>query len=297
MTNFATNAVTDRNSLIGVGIMMFVSGLMAIDSVLVRMLSPSVHPFVMAFTRAFFGLLFFLPWIATRKGILRSHYRFRHLLRAVLKLGALISFFIAFAQATLADVTAIAFTTPIFVTVGAWLFLSERLRALRVFAVILGFFGVVLVLRPGQEAGIAPGLLFALLGAFLTAVIQLLLKPMSGVDRTETLVAWNLIVTVPLAALPALFVWTTPTPGEWALLAAQGALGALSMGLATRAFSLAEASLIVPFDFLRLPFVAVLGYLIFAQSVPLSTWLGGGVIFAATLMMAKSARARRVNVV
>lgn len=277
--------------------MLVVSALMAADSVIVRALSPGVHPFVMALTRASFGLLFFLPWMFARKGVLVSQYRLRHLLRAVLKLGALVSFFIAFAEAPLADVTAIAFTSPIFVTLGAWVFLSENPRALRVLAVAIGFGGVVLVLRPGGDGGIPPGLLWALLGASLTAVIQLILKPMSAVDSTETLVAWNLIITVPLAAVPAALFWSMPTPGEWALLAAQGALGALSMGLATRAFSLAEASLIVPFDFLRLPFVAGLGYLFFAQTVPLTTWIGGSVIFAATLMMAQSARSRRVRVI
>lgn len=284
-------ALNDRSALIGVALMMLVSALMAVDSVLVRLLSPSVHPFVMGFTRALFGLLAVAPWLLTRRDILRSQYRFMHLLRALLKLGALVSFFFAFAQAPLADATAIAFTSPIFVTVGAWLLLSERLRALRVLAVAIGFAGVLFVLRPAQGGGIAPGLIFALAGAVLTAAIHLILKPMTAVDRSDTLVAWNLLLTVPIAALPAFFVWTTPSPGEWAILALQGALGALSMTLVTRAFALAEASLITPFDFLRLPFVAVLGYLVFAQTVPATTWIGGGIIFVATLLMARTARA------
>ena len=283
--------LNDRSALIGVALMMLVSALMAVDSVLVRLLSPSVHPFVMGFTRALFGLLAVAPWLLTRRDILRSQYRFMHLLRASLKLGALVSFFFAFAQAPLADATAIAFTSPIFVTVGAWLLLSERLRALRVLAVAIGFAGVLFVLRPAQGSGIAPGLIFALAGAVLTAAIHLILKPMTAVDRSDTLVAWNLILTVPIAALPAFFVWTTPSPGEWAILALQGALGALSMTLVTRAFALAEASLITPFDFLRLPFVAVLGYMVFAQTVPATTWIGGGIIFVATLLMSRTARA------
>lgn len=285
----------DRSALIGIGLMMLVSGLMAIDSVLVRYLSPSVHPFVMAFTRAAFGLLVVLPWIARKKGILATNYRTRHVVRAALKLVALIAFFYAFALAPLADVTAIAFTSPIFVTIGAWLFLAEAPRALRVLAVVVGFAGVLVVLRPGQEHGVPTGLLFALAGAVLTAAIQLILKPMSARDPSDTLVVWNLIISAPLAAIPALLVWSTPTPVEWAILAFQGALGAVSMFLATKAFSLAEASLITPFDFLRLPFVAGLGYVIFAQAVPATTWIGGTIIFVATLLMARSARARKVT--
>jgi drug/metabolite transporter (DMT)-like permease len=282
----------DRSALIGVALMMLVSAMMAIDSVLVRLLSDSVPPFVMGFTRALFGLLAVTPWLLRRRGILQTRYRFLHFLRALLKLAALVSFFYAFALASLADVTAIAFTSPIFVTVGAWLFLSERPRALRVTAVAIGFVGVVIVLGPGQADGIPAGLLFALAGALLTAAIQLILKPMTARDSSETLVAWNLILMVPIAAVPALFVWVTPSPGEWAILAVQGALGALCMALATKAFALAEASLITPFDFLRLPFVAILGYLIFAQIVPFTTWTGGAVIFVATLLMARSARSR-----
>lgn len=282
----------DRSALIGIGLMMLVSAFSAIDSILVRYLSSSVHPFVMGFTRALFGLLVVLPWIVTRKSILKSNYLSLHFVRAGLKLAALISFFFAFASAPLADVTAIAFASPIFVTIGAWLFLSEDPRALRFFAVGIGFVGVIVVLRPGQASGVPPGLLYALAGAVLIAIIQLMLKAMSARDSSETLVAWNLIVTVPIAIVPALFVWATPSPAEWAILAIQGVLGALSMFLATRAFSMADASLITPFDFLRLPFVALLGYLVFAQTVPASTWVGGSVIFAATLLMARSARRR-----
>lgn len=276
----------------GVVLMMLVSALTAVDSVLVRLLSDSVHPFVMGFTRALFGLMVVAPWLLTKRGILRSHYRFRHFLRAALKLAALVSFFYAFALASLADATAIAFTSPIFVTLGAWLFLGERLRVQRIIAVAIGFAGVVIVLKPGGDVSIQVGLMFAMAGAILTAAIQLILKPMTAKDSSETLVAWNLILMVPIAIVPAIFVWATPSPVEWAILALQGALGALSMTLATKALSLAEASLITPFDFLRLPFVAVLGYVIFAQSVPVTTWVGGTVIFVATMLMARSVRRR-----
>lgn len=282
----------DRSALIGIGLMMLVSAFSAIDSILVRHLSSSVHPFVMGFTRALFGFLVVLPWIVARKDILKSQYLFVHFLRAGLKLAALICFFFAFASAPLADVTAIAFASPIFVTIGAFLFLSENPRALRFIAMGIGFVGVVIVLRPGQESGVPPGLLYALVGAVLIAIIQLMLKAMSGRDSSETLVAWNLIATVPIAVVPAIFVWSNPILTEWGILAFQGVLGALTMFLATRAFSIADASLITPFDFLRLPFVALLGYLIFTQSVPLSTWVGGIVIFASSLLMARSARRR-----
>jgi len=249
----------------------------------------------MGFTRALFGMLTVLPRVLLRPQIMRSHFRFRHVLRATLKLFALVAYFAAFARAQLADVTAIAFTAPIFVTVGAWAFLSEKPQALRIAAVVVGFLGVLFVLRPGQTGGPPTGLLFALLGAVLTATIQLILKPMSARDSAETLVAWNLIVTVPIAAIPAVFFWTTPTPTEFALLALQGVLGAVAMTSVTRDCALAAVSLITPIDFRRLPLVALLGYLFFAQTVPPTTWIGGAVIFSAAMLMARSARRRKLS--
>lgn len=289
MTSRWRNFAQRNKPLIAIMLMLLVSGFAAIDSAVVRHLSGGVHPFVMGFTRAVFGLLAVLPWILSRRGMLRTEYRFLHLLRAALKLASVLAFFFAFAAAPLADVTAIAFASPIFVTLGAWVFLRERPQPVRILAVTLGFAGVLIVLRPG--AGDIPiGLAYALIGAVLVAVIQLILKGMVARDRTETLVAWNLILTVPLAAIPAALVWQTPTAAEWLLLALQGALGAFAMTLATRAFALADASLIVPFDFLRLPFVAALGYVFFGQVVTATTWAGGIAIFVATLVMVNSAR-------
>ncbi len=270
--------------------MLMVAVIGAMDAIIVRSVSPSVHPFIIGFTRSLFGFLAFLPWILSHPQILKSHYRFRHVLRAALKLGSLIAFFAAYANSPLADVTAIAFTTPIFVTVGAWVFLSELPRTIRVTAVVIGFAGVFVVLQPGQHSAVASGLWLALLGAFLAALIQLILKPMSARDSTQTLVAWNLIVTVPLAAVPAYFVWQMPSALEWVFLAVQGVMGALAMAMATRAFALADASLISPIDFLRLPLVAGLAYWVFGQVPDITTWIGGAMIFAATLLMARSAR-------
>lgn len=258
----------------------------AVDAIIVRLLASDVHPFLMVFTRSLFGLLFFLPWLLRHPQMLKSHYRFRHVLRATLKLTSLIAFFTAYSLSSLADVTAIAFTTPVFVTVGAWIFLAESPRTLRIIAVISGFAGALIIINPGQHIGAPVGLLLALLGALLTALIQLILKPMSAKDSTQTLLAWNLIITVPIATIPAFFYWTTPTHWQWMLLVLQGLVGLLAMGAVTRAFALAEASLLVPLDFLRLPIVAVLAYLMFSETVPLTTWLGGVLIFAASLLMA-----------
>ena len=280
----------ERQVNIGILLMLIVAVFGAFDAIIVRLVSPSVHPFIIGFTRSLFGFLAFLPWIFSHPEILKSQYRFRHVLRAAIKLASLIAFFAAYGLSPLADVAAIAFTAPLFVTIGAWVFLSESPQSLRILAIVVGFAGVYVVLQPGQQSGISAGLWLALIGAVLTALIQLILKPMSAQDSTQTLVAWNLIVTVPLAAIPAYLVWQMPSTMEWLFLAVQGVLGALSMAMITRAFALADASLISPIDFLRLPLIAILAYWIFGQALEVSTWMGGAMIFLATLLMARSSR-------
>lgn len=262
--------------------------LAAADSIIVRLLTHDLHPFVIVFFRSLFGLLVVAPWILRRPAMLKTNYSILHLLRAGLKMLSFAAFFAAIAAAPLADVTAIAFTTPIFVTIGAWVFLQEKPVALRVAAICFSALGVLLILRPGQGP-VSAALMPALLGALLAAVIQLMLKAMSARDSTDTLVAWNLILTVPLSALPLWWFWTRPDSGQFALLALQGIAGALTMTLITRAMALAPASYIAPIDFLRLPAVAVLAYLFFGELLATSTIAGTVIIFAATLLLARGA--------
>jgi drug/metabolite transporter (DMT)-like permease len=295
----ATAPTRDRAALVGVLLMLAVGVMNATDAVIVRLLAKEVHPFVMGLTRTGFGLLAVLPLILARPAVLRTHWRFRHVLRAALKLGSLVAVFFAMAAAPLADVTAIGFAAPLFVTVGAWFLLGEPPQALRVVAVVLGFGGVLMVLRPDWAAGfgmIPPALGYALLGAALTAIIQLMLKVMSRRDATDTLVVWNLIVSVPLAAIPAAFFWQMPTAGQWGLLALQGALGAVNQALVTRAFQLADASLVAPIDFLRLPFVAIAAFALFGEVAGWSTWAGAAIIFVATMLMAATRNRRDAQV-
>ncbi|WP_245155561.1 DMT family transporter [Paracoccus ravus] len=269
------------------GMMLAATVLNACDGVIVRLLAGEVHPFVIGFFRAAFGLLFFLPWILRRGDLMGSPYRWMHVLRAGLKLASLLALFVAFANAPLSDVTAISFTTPLFLLLGACLFLGESLTLARIASVVAGFAGMLIILRPGA-GGFDSALLFALVGAVLTATIQLILKGMSAHDRPDRLVAWNLIAMVPLALVLALTVWETPSPRALGLMAVQGALGAGSQALVTRAFSLADASFLAPLDFLRLPVIALMAFVFFGEIAGFSTWIGAAIIILAVSLGAIS---------
>jgi len=269
------------------GMMLAATVLNACDGVIIRLLAGEVHPFVIGFFRASFGLIFLLPWILRRGDLMASPYRWMHVLRAGLKLASLLALFVAFANAPLSDVTAISFTTPLFLLLGACLFLGEGLTLARVASVVMGFVGMLIILRP-EAGGFDGALLFALVGAVLTATIQLILKGMSGHDRADRLVAWNLIAMVPLALILALTVWQTPGPRALGLMAVQGALGAASQALVTRAFSLADASFLAPLDFLRLPVIALMAFVFFGEISGIATWIGAGAIVLAVLLGAFS---------
>ena len=284
----------DRAALAGVSIMVLVAVGGAVDSAIVRLLAGEVHPFVIGFTRVSFGLAAMLPLILRRPQMLRTKARFGHVLRAALKLASLVAMFAALQAAPIATVTAIGFAAPLFVTLGAWLLFAERPGILRTTGLWLGFSGVIVILAPALGLGQGAALMLALLGAALTATIQLMLKVMGRSDSADTLVAWNLIISVPLAAIPAFWFWTQPTPAQWGLLALQGAIGTFSQLGVTRAFQLADASLVAPIDFLRLPLVALAGWLFFAEIPHATTWAGAALIFAAILVMTSSARSRRV---
>lgn len=289
----AIGQVKAQQTALAVGLAAMGAALSAVDAVIVRALDGGVHPLLITFWRALFGGLALLPIVLIRRDLLVSVYPWRqHLLRAGLKLVALACFFAAFARGPLTDVTALAFTSPIFVVIGASLSLGERLGGMRLFALVLGFAGTLVVISPAG-AGPSVAMAFALAGALMQAVIQLMLKSMSGRDKTITLVIWNLFLTVPLALLLALPVFTWPDAHQLGLLALQGVLGAACMGLMTHAFHLADASIVAPVDFLRLPLVAALGFILFNEWASPATWGGGLMICAAALVAAQGTRLRK----
>lgn len=287
------NPMKANRTGLAIAIMILAACLNSLDAVIVRLLSGEVHPLLIGFFRSFFGLVAVTPWIIRGVNLAASPFRLLHAVRAGLKLAALVCLFIAFAHAPLADATAINFTMPIFLVLGAWLVLGEKVGNASIVGVVAGFIGVMIIIRPGGSQGFDPWLLFALGGAVLTAASQLLLRRMALRDTTDRLVAWNLISIVLLGFVVMLPVWSMPTWPQLGLLALQGALGAFNMTIITRAFSMADASVLAPLDFLRLPVVALMAFLIFAEVPAMQTWIGAAVIIGATIVATGGAARRK----
>lgn len=227
-------------------------------------------------------------WRLGRTGLATRHWGL-HIARAAFKIVGLGLFFWGIARIPLAEATAIAFATPLFGAAGAALLLGESLRRGRLLAILIGFAGVLVIIRPGLVVP-SSGALAVLGSTVLLASIALMAKVVARHDSAPVIVAINLALSVPLALLPALFVWTTPSWPAMGIMAVQGAIGALSQLCMMRAFALADASLVTPLDFARLPIVAVLAYLAFGQVPDGWTWAGGTVICLAILLLVRSGR-------
>jgi drug/metabolite transporter (DMT)-like permease len=252
----------------------------------VRYVSAELHPFEAAFFRNLFGLGFMLPWMVRvgRDGMTTGRLGM-HLLRSLAGLAAMLTFFTALSLLPLAEVTALTFTTPLFTTIGAALILRETVKARRWSATAVGFVGALIILRPGAEA-LRPEALIALAAAALMACAFLTVKSLSRTEHPNTVVLMMGLLMTPMSLVPALFVWTTPDVHLWPWLVAMGFAATIGQVFLTRAFAAADASAVLPFDFSRLVFVAILGYLLFGERPDVWTWIGAAVIATSSAYIA-----------
>jgi drug/metabolite transporter (DMT)-like permease len=252
---------------------------------LVRHLTASLDPLQVVFFRNAFGLLAMLPWLIGRgPSVLRTWRLGLHILRAAIGIAAMICWFTTLSLLPLAQATALSFTAPIFTSVLAVLVLGEVMRARRWSATALGFLGTLIILCPGIET-LQPAAVLAIATALVWASSTILVKVMARTESTGAIVTYLVLFSTPLSFAAACFVWQTPTlaqPGWAALLGVAGSAGHLCL---TRALGSADATVVVPFDYLRLPAVALIAWLVFAEVPALWTWIGGAIIAASSIYM------------
>lgn len=249
----------------------------------VATLYPSQHlnPYVMSFLRYAFGTLFILPLLvrADPMALFRTRRIGLHVLRGGLHSAGMMLWFLALPMMALADLTALGFTGPIFVTIGAALFLGEDVRLRRWLAVLFGFAGALIIVRPGFET-VSIYTIAILLSTPLFSASNLIAKALARTDRADTIVLWQ-SVTITAICLPfALWHWQTPgwTDIGWFLLA--GFLGTAGHLAMQRGYQLADITVLQPIGFLSLVWNALLGFLLFAQQPTVWTFVGAAVIFA-----------------
>ncbi len=258
----------------------------AMMAALTRHLSGEIHVFEIVFFRSLFGMAFLLPWLF-RKG-LRGIYTQRlgmHMARGFVGLATIYLVFSAIALSPLAELAAIMTLRPIMATVAAVIVLGEAARGRRWSATIIGFIGALIILRPGLNE-VSTGTMLMLAAVVLMATLSIIMKSLSRTETPDCIVTWQMVIFTPLTLIPALYVWQTPSLPQLAIFVFIGMFGTLTQRGLTRAYAAADATVVLPFEFTRLVFSALLGFLFFAELPDMWTWVGGALIFAGTITMA-----------
>lgn len=261
---------------------------------LMRAMTIELDPFFAQFLRYAFAVLVMVP-LVMRQGwrAWRPHRPVGQLWRGAVHTVSLTLFFLALPHLPLADVTAIMFTTPIFVLIGAALVLGEHVSVARWAAALIGFGGVIVVLWP-HLSGAGGGLwgLVMLACSPLFAASFLISKALTRHDGPGVIVLWQ-NVTVTLLSLPlALFAWQRPTALQLGILLASGLLGTVAHYCMTRGFALADISALQPVRFLDLIWASLFGYALFGAAPTATALVGGAVIVASTVWIARRESAR-----
>jgi len=256
----------------------------------------TIHPFEIAFFRNFFGLLVMLPFFWRHGlGVFRTSKFHLHAVRGSIQIFAMLMFFTALSLSPLAKVSAMSFTAPLFATIGAIVFLGERVRARRIVALVAGFVGAMIVLRPGVVE-VDLGMLLVLTSSAIWACAMLIIKVLSRTDSSVTITAYQGLFLTPFSFVAALFVWQWPNAEQLLLFAFMGALGTLAHMAMAESFKLADTTAILPFDFTRLIWASAIGFLVFGEVPALWTWVGGTIIFGSTTYIAyREARLKRIK--
>lgn len=271
----------------GIALMLLSTLFFAVMNSSVKILGPSVPTEQVLFFRNLFALLpvAFVVWRAGSLEVLRPNRPLQHAWRALAGIVSLGTFFYCYARLPLADVIAISFTCPLFVTaLSPWL-LGEAVGPRRWAAVVVGFLGVLLIVQPG-EAGFDPLLLLVLLATLFYALVLISVRRLNRTDTPTAIVFWYLVISVAVTALALPFVWVTPDATGWLLLIGLGLFGGVAQLIVTAAFRYADAAVLAPFDYASILWGSALGYLIWGE-VPAGTlWAGAAVLIASGLYIA-----------
>ena len=246
-----------------------------------------LHPFQTVFLRLLIALVTLLPFVV-HAGLdkLRTPQFRLHVIRSANGICAMWLWFFAVAYIPIDEQTALSFLAPIFTTIGALVFLGEVVRLRRITAIFISLCGALIIVRPGfAEFNLGHGL--ALTSALAMGVTMLLIKSLTARDSALTIVFFSNLLMTPVAFVPALYVWQWPDAGLWLWLAGFGPCAAIGHFALARAYGLADASFVSAIDYARLPFAALIGWILFAELSDIWTWVGASIIFGATVYIAR----------
>jgi len=259
--------------------------LMVVIAVAGREAARELSVFQIMLLRSTLGLAMLWPLVRAAGGLaaVRTERLPQHVLRNAIHYAAQYGWFVALTLIPLAQVVAIEFTMPIWSAALAVLVLRERMNGLKWFAVLLGLVGVAVIVRP-RAGELDLGQLIALGSALGFAVSVVLVKSLTRTDAAVAISFWMLVVQSVIGLVPALWVWQWPSVQAWGWVVVVAFCGTYSHYCFARAMEHADATVVVPMDFLRVPLTALVGWLAYSEGLDLFTVLGVGLILAGNLL-------------
>ncbi len=270
----------------GVAMMLIASVSVVSMNVLIRLISGEVHILEIAFFRTVFGFLVLVPWLLG-PGVrsFRTRRLGTHAVRAILNVTAMYLYFFGLVAIPLAKVNALAFTSPLFASALAVVFLRERITRARVLGLTMGFVGALVVLRPGVVA-LGSGGLLILGSCAVWACALMVIKILARTESSLTIAVYAALLQIPFSAFFALFVWQWPSLYQLGVMAGIGALGGLAHLTLAQAFRETDVTVVLPADFTKLVWASLAGFLVFAEIPDLWTLAGAAVICGAVFYLA-----------
>jgi len=262
-------------------------------SVLIKLAQQDTNVFTAAFLRFFFGMLVLSPiFIKTKLSVFKTTHLKIHILRVVLNYPSMLLFFYAINFVSIEKANSLTFVVPFIATILAVIFLKEKIYFYRIFALILGFIGMLIVIRPGMIE-VSFGVYMILISSFLWAIMIIITKRLSRDDSALTILSYQYFLMFIISFVVAIFNWQSPSIETIFYLFLAGFSGTIFHLTLYQAYKLADVSLVQPYSFLVLVFASIMGYFVFGEIPDIYTWIGTSVIFIGVVII--SIREMQIN--
>ena len=249
----------------------------------IKILSNDLNPFILAFYRCFFGVIIIVPFLFFQKfNDLKTKNIKLQFLRCSINLYSMISWFIAIGTLQLEKAAAIGFTTPLFTTLLAIILLGEVIRFHRITALIIGFIGILVVIRPGFVT-IEPGVLWLLSAALSFSFVIIIVKKLTKQDTSLTTAFYHMLFLTPPTFLISLFYWESISFNHFMILCVVAIAGFITQVTSNQSLKMSDTSFVMPLQFTNLIWLSFIGYALFSEVPNLWTWIGGSIIFSAVI--------------
>ena len=252
----------------------------------IKLLSQDLNPFIIAFYRCLFGVIIMLPFmIYNYPEAWKTHNIKLQFVRSAINVYSMISWFTAIGTLQLEKAAAIGFTTPLFTTILAIIFLGEVIRIQRITALIVGFIGILVVIRPGYIP-FESGALWLLSAAITFSIVIIIVKKLTEKDSSLTTAFYQMAFMVPPTFFIALFFWESININQFLLFIFVAIAGFITQFSFAQCLKMAETTFIMPIQFTKLIWLSLIGYFFFMEVPDIWTWIGASIIFSSILFIA-----------